>query len=101
MSHGTANRAADGHRLVVELTSVYVACDDCGRSTVLGLPDLFQASQKGVQTYSDLCRKFLCRACPPQPPSARNLTVRPRWLPAANPSNGSVENNFMYGKHAV
>lgn len=68
-----------GKRLIVELMSLYIACDDCGHSRFLGLDNLRKAADLGVQSYRDLCRKLRCGECPPSPPHARNLTVRPSW----------------------
>lgn len=70
----------DGDRLVVELSSVYVACDDCGHSRVLRLDNLKRAPSLGVHSYRDLARKIRCSQCPPMPPSQRNLTLRPTWF---------------------
>lgn len=70
----------DGERLVVELSSVYVACDDCGHSRILRLSNLRQAASLGVHSYRDLARKIRCSQCPPQPPSRRNLTLSPTWF---------------------
>jgi len=69
----------EGKRLIVELASVYVACDDCGHSRVLYLPNLKRAAEIGVQNYRELCRVIRCGECPKQPPHARNLTIRPIW----------------------
>lgn len=69
----------DGGRLVVELSRVYVACDDCGHSRNLYLMNLRKASELGVHTYRDLCRKIRCGECPPMPVHARNLTIIPTW----------------------
>lgn len=69
----------DRERLVVELSSVYVQCDDCGHSRTLRLSNLMQASALGVHSYGDLARKIVCGACPRQPAIARNLTLRPTW----------------------
>lgn len=69
----------EGRRLVIELASVYVACDDCGHSRILYLSNLRKAAELGVQNYRDLCRKIRCGECPKMPPHARNLTIRPYW----------------------
>jgi len=69
----------EGKRLVIELASVYVACDDCGHSRILHLSNLRKAADLGVQDFCELCRKIRCGECPPQPPHARNLTIRPYW----------------------
>ena len=70
----------DAFRLVIELESLYVACDDCGHSRVLKLSNLREAASLGVHNYMQLCRKIRCSECPKVPPSARNLTLRPSWL---------------------
>lgn len=70
----------DAMRLVVELSSVYVACDDCGHSRVLKLDNLRAAASLGVHNYMQLCRKIRCSECPKRPPAFRNLTVRPTWI---------------------
>lgn len=70
----------DGERLVVELSSVYVQCDDCGHFRVLRPSSLARAAALGVHTYRELARKVRCSQCPPQPPSGRNLTLRPTWF---------------------
>ncbi|MBB4063647.1 hypothetical protein [Gellertiella hungarica] len=67
-------------RLVVELASLYVACDDCGHSRVLDLNSLKKAAALGVHNYMQLCRKIRCSECPKVPVSARNLTIRPTWV---------------------
>lgn len=73
----------DGDRLIVEISSVYVACDDCGHSRVLFRGNLQKASALGVHTYRDLCRKIRCGECPSAPPAKRNLSIRPTWHDAA------------------
>ncbi|SDA39174.1 hypothetical protein SAMN03159448_00161 [Sinorhizobium sp. NFACC03] len=70
----------DALRLVVELSSVYVACDDCGHARVLKLSNLRQVSALGVHNYMQLCRKIRCSECPKVPPAHRNLTIRPTWF---------------------
>ena len=69
----------DALRLVVELESVYVACDDCGHSRVLHLTNLQKAADLGVHNYMQLCRKIRCSECPKMPTAFRNLTIRPSW----------------------
>ncbi|RVG72476.1 hypothetical protein CN223_27945 [Sinorhizobium meliloti] len=69
----------DALRLVVELDSVYVACDDCGHSRLLRLDNLRKAAELGVHNYMQLCRKIRCSECPKTPPAFRNLTIRPTW----------------------
>ena len=69
----------EGKRLVIELASVYVACDDCGHSRILHLSNLRKAADLGVQDFRELCRKIRCGECPPRPPHVRNLTIRPYW----------------------
>ncbi len=70
----------DAHRLVIEIASVYVQCDDCGHSRTLYLRDLRQASSLGVHNYRQLCQKVRCSECPKAPPAYRNLSIRPTWL---------------------
>jgi len=70
----------DAQRLVVELSNLYVACDDCGHSRVLGINNLRTASDLGVHNYMQLCRKIRCSECPKVPPTLRNLTIRPTWI---------------------
>jgi hypothetical protein len=70
----------DAMRLVVELSSLYVACDDCGHFRVLHLSNLRQADSLGVHNYMQLCRKIRCSECPKVPPALRNLTIRPKWV---------------------
>ena len=69
----------DSKRLIVELSSIYIACDDCGHSRNLGIDNLKRAAHLGVQSYRELCRKLRCGECPRSPPHARNLTIRPLW----------------------
>lgn len=69
----------DAMRLVVELSSLYVACDDCGHSRTLYLDNLKKASDLGVHNYMQLCRKIRCSECPKTTPAFRNLTIRPVW----------------------
>jgi len=84
-----------GARLVVELSSVYVACDDCGHNRMLYLSNLKQATELGVQSYRDLCRKIRCGECPPRPPQSRNLTIRPTWR-NDDPSGVGLEYDLVY-----
>lgn len=70
----------DAMRLVVEISSLYVACDDCGHSRVLSINNLRKAAELGVHNYMQLCRKIRCSECPKQPVSFRNLTIRPTWV---------------------
>ncbi|MCV9909698.1 hypothetical protein OIV19_19035 [Brucella sp. HL-2] len=70
----------DANRLIVELSSVYVACDDCGHSRVLYRSNLKIAAGLGVHNYAQLCRKIRCSICPRQPLSSRNLSIRPTWI---------------------
>lgn len=74
----------DALRLIGELSTLYVQCDDCGHSRVLSLRNLKQASSLGVHNYMQLCRKIRCSECPKAPPSQRNLTIRPTWLNIAD-----------------
>ena len=69
----------DAMRLVVELSRLYVACDDCGHSRVLRLSNLRAVSELGVHNYMQLCRKIRCSECPPRPLADRNLTFIPTW----------------------
>lgn len=69
-----------GSRLIVELSSLYVACDDCGHARLLRLRHLRETAAKGVHTFQELCRKIRCGQCPPQPSAFRNLTIRPTWF---------------------
>lgn len=75
----TANHP-DSTRLVVELSSLYVACDDCGNSRVLKLKNLRRTAEMGVHNYMQLCHKVRCSECPNVPPMMRNLTIRPTWV---------------------
>lgn len=77
MSVGSEN--PDALRAIVELSSVYVACDDCGHSRVLGIDALGKAANLGVYNYRQLCHKIRCGECPPAAPAFRNLTIRPTW----------------------
>lgn len=70
----------DAMRLIVELASLYVACDDCGHSRNLGLGNLRRSAELGVHNYMQLCRKIRCSECPKVPPMQRNLTIRPTWF---------------------
>jgi hypothetical protein len=70
----------DARRLVVEISSLYVACDDCGHSRTLKATNLQAASELGAHMYWQLCHKIRCGECPPTPPKDRNLTIRPTWL---------------------
>lgn len=72
----------DAFRLVVELSNLYVACDDCGHSRVLCIDNLRKVSDLGVHNYLQLCRKIRCSECPKVPPAQRNLTIRPTWVDA-------------------
>jgi len=69
----------DAMRLIVELSNLYVACDDCGHSRILGLDNLRKASDLGVHNFMQLCRKIRCSECPKKLPAFRNLTIRPTW----------------------
>lgn len=70
----------DAMRLIVELSRLYVACDDCGHSRVLNLANLRQVATLGVHNYMQLCRKIRCSECPRVPLLDRNLTIIPTWL---------------------
>jgi len=59
-----SNDNPDASRLIIELSSLYVACDDCGHSRVLRLSGLTKASELGVHTYRELCRHLRCSQCP-------------------------------------
>lgn len=69
----------DAMRLIVEISSIYVACDDCGHSRTLTLESLQKAADLGVFNYMQLCRKIRCSECPKTLPAFRNLTIRPTW----------------------
>jgi len=69
----------DALRLVVELSSLYVQCDDCGHSRTLRLENLRTAASLGVHNFTQLCRKIRCSECPKVSPGQRNLTIRPTW----------------------
>lgn len=66
-------------RLIVELASLYVACDHCGHTRTLRTDNLKKAGDLGVQTFHELCRKIVCSECPRRPLRDRNLTIRPTW----------------------
>lgn len=101
MPQGLSCRHEDADRLLVELTRVYVACDDCGRSKVMGVADLIGATQRGLHTFADLCHAFRCTECPPRPRGFRNLTVRPSWARAGLPLDRGVKNDLVHRQHAV
>jgi hypothetical protein len=75
-----SNDNPDASRLIIELASVYVACDDCGHSRILRLSNLVKANELGAHTYRALCRHLSCSECPRKPPRSRNLTIRPTWV---------------------
>ena len=70
----------DAMRLVVELASLYVACDDCGHTRRLWRSNLRRVSEIGVHNYMQLCRKIRCGECPKLPLMQRNLTIIPTWI---------------------
>lgn len=73
----------DAMRLIVELSSVYVACGHCGRSRVLTATNLQAVASVGAHSFEQLCRKIRCSECPKLPLADRSLTIRPSWLPAS------------------
>ncbi len=85
----------EGKRLVIELSSVYVACDNCGHSRMLYTSNLKRVAELGVQSYRDLCHKIRCGECPPVPPHARNLTIKPTWRDD-DPSGVGLEYDLVY-----
>lgn len=89
----------DAMRLVVELSSLYVACDDCGHSRQLGYRNLREAVALGVHNYMQLCRKIRCSECPKVPPTQRNLTIRPKWIELAA-SDGRVKDDLVDREYA-
>ena len=74
----------DARRLLSEILSVYVACDDCGREREISISRLREIQALGIHTYGDLCRKVRCGECPRLPVRNRNLTIRPRWRTLEN-----------------
>jgi hypothetical protein len=66
-------------RLLSEIVSVQVTCDDCGHSRVLTSRALRSVQDLGVHTYEDLCRKVRCGECPRQPLRYRSITMKPIW----------------------
>jgi hypothetical protein len=74
MSTGEVDR-----RLVVELKSLYVACNNCGHTHTFRPKGLLGVSAVGIHEYSQLCSKVKCSACPPTPPELRNVTLMPTW----------------------
>lgn len=70
---------ADANRLLCELASLQVTCEECGRSNALGFRDLQSASFAGVHSYQRLCEKLRCRECPPAPQLWRRIKVAPVW----------------------
>lgn len=69
----------DAMRLIVELSAIYVACDDCGHSRVMRRTHLAGLSGRGVHNYKELCRKFICSECPRSPLVERKMTIIPTW----------------------
>lgn len=71
--------SADANRMLCELASVEVACETCGRESVLGFQQLQRATFSGVYSYSMLAERLKCSECPPTPRSWRKLELRPQW----------------------
>jgi hypothetical protein len=70
----------DAKRLLAEISSVYVQCDDCGHTRRLFRSNLQAAAAQKVQSYMELCRNLRCSECPKRPPAFRNLTIIPTWI---------------------
>lgn len=70
---------ADANRMLCELSSVRVTCEECGRSSSLGFPQLQAATSNGIYSYQRLCERLRCQECPPQPRQWRRLDIRPNW----------------------
>lgn len=70
---------ADANRLLCELASVKVECEECGRASVLGFQELQSATFSGAYSYRMLCEKLRCSQCPPRPRRWRKLSIAPVW----------------------
>ena len=69
----------DAVRMLSELRSVKVTCEECGRSTDMGFDELQGASFAGVYSYGRLCERLKCNKCDDKPGKWRRLVVSPTW----------------------
>ncbi|PYE25063.1 hypothetical protein C8J32_10416 [Rhizobium sp. PP-CC-3A-592] len=69
----------ESNRMLCELTSVQVTCEECGRSNSLGFEALQRATFSGVYSYELLVARLKCKVCPSTPRRWRRLRVRPEW----------------------
>lgn len=70
---------SDANRMLCELSSVQVSCEECGRSTSLGFKELQSATFSGVYSFERLCERLRCKDCPPRPRPWRRLDIKPLW----------------------
>lgn len=68
-------------RLLCELASIDITCEECGRQNTLGFQALQSATFSGVYSYQLLVERLRCKTCPPMPRRWRRLKVRPEWRP--------------------
>lgn len=82
----------DARRLIVELRSLAIACEECGHEGKLRPRNLLSVNERGVHNFGQLCRRVACSRCPPTPYEKRRLRLLPVWL---SNLDGCVENNLV------
>jgi hypothetical protein len=74
---------ADANRLLCELVSIQVTCEECGHDRSLGFEELSGATFAGAYNYRLLSERLKCSNCPPMPRPWRRLQLSPRWRGAS------------------
>lgn len=69
----------DENRMLSELVSLRVACEDCGRDRCLGFAELSRASFAGAYNFRLLRERLSCSECPSMPRQWRRLRLHPIW----------------------
>jgi len=70
---------ADANRLLCELVSIQVSCEECGHDRSLGFGELSGANFAGAYNFGLLSERLKCSNCPPMPRPWRRLQLRPTW----------------------
>jgi hypothetical protein len=71
--------SSDAMRMLSELVSIQVTCEECGRDKSLGFTELSTATFAGAYNYRLLRERLKCASCPPMPRQWRRLKLSPTW----------------------
>jgi hypothetical protein len=76
--------SVDAERMLCELVSIQVVCEECGHDRSLGFSELSGATFAGAYNYRLLSERLKCSGCPPMPRPWRRLRLNPTWRSPVN-----------------